>query len=274
MTSYPNKHASHTAHQTVTEEFIEMGTAGESIRIGFTDQKISGRAGLATFCGFLGWHRFGELLAGVLPTRQAKAAGGRGGRPAQPAHEIALGFIAGLLSGAQRLAHVAHLRSDAMLCQLLAVGRIASQSTLSRFFTLFRHAGINQRAFTPLWNWAMRRLPSRPGGYSLDLDSTRLLHEDGHQEGVTVGYTRLGNKPCLHPLLAVLEEVKLVVNFWLRPGNSSCANNVIGFTLELLGNLPSHVRLRLVRADSGFCQAPWLELLESQRLRSIVVARR
>jgi hypothetical protein len=48
---------------------------------------------------------------------------------------------------------------------------------------------------------AMMRLPSLHGGYSLDLDSTRLLHEDGHQEGVTVGYTRLGNKPCLHPLL-------------------------------------------------------------------------
>src|SRR5258708_2847049 len=109
MTKNPNRHASHTAHQTVTEEFIEMETAGESIRIGFTDQKISGRAGLATFCGFLGWHRFGALLARVLPPRAAKAAAGRGGRPPHPAHEIALGFIAGLLSGAQRLAHVAYL---------------------------------------------------------------------------------------------------------------------------------------------------------------------
>src|SRR4029077_9716594 len=82
-------------------------------------------------------------------------------------------------------------------------------------------------------NWAMMRLPSLHGGYSLDLDSTRVLHEDGRQEGVTVGYTRLGNKPCLHPLLAVLEEPKLVVGFWLRAGNSSCANNIIAFTLEL-----------------------------------------
>ncbi len=49
-----------------------------------------------------------------------------------------MGFIAGILSGAQRLTHVAFLRADPMLCKLLAVGRIiASQSTLSRFFTLF-----------------------------------------------------------------------------------------------------------------------------------------
>jgi hypothetical protein len=272
MTKDPVQHASHTAHQTVTEEFIEVETAQESIRIGFTDQKISGRAGVSAFTAFLDFHHFGKLLAGVLPTRESAAPRGPGGRKAQPAHEIALGFLVGILSGAQRLTHIAWLRADVMLAKLLAVTRLASQSTLSRFFALFRHAGINQRAFTPLWHWGMRRLPSRRGGYSLDLDSTRLLHEDGHQEGVAVGYTRMGHKPCLHPLLAVLEEVKLVVGFWLRPGNTSCAHNLLAFTLELLSNLPKQIRLRVIRADSGFCQAPWLDLLESQGLKFIVVA--
>jgi len=119
----------------------------------------------------------------------------------------------------------------------------------------------------------MARLPSRPGGYSLDLDSTRLLHEDGRQEGVKTGYTRLGLKPCLHPLLAVLEEAKVVVGFWLRPGNCACANNVVAFTVDLLIRLPRHVRLRLVRADSGFCDAAWLALLEERGLHYIVVAK-
>ena len=263
----------HTAHQTVTEEFINVPTGSESIRIGFTDQKISGRAGISTFSAFMGWHRFGKLLSKLLPDRQSKAKAGRGGKPAQPSHEIALGFIAGILSGAQRLAHVAFLRSDPMMPKLLDVTQIASQSTLSRFFTLFQNEGINQAAFKPLWNWAMARLPTLHGGYSLDLDSTRLLHEDGHQEGVVTGYTRMGVKPCLHPLLAVLEEAKLVVGFWLRAGNTACANNVVAFTLELLANLPKHIRLRLVRADSGFCVDPWLSLLESKNLRYIVVAK-
>lgn len=273
MKRYNAKHASHTAHQTVTEEFIELNTAGESIRIGFTGQKISGRAGLSTFCGFLHWHRFGALLGKVLPRRDGKVRPGGGGRPPLSSQDVAMGFLAGILGGAQRLTHVAFLRADPMLRQLLAVAGIASQSTLTRFFSIFKHAGINQQAFLPLWNWAMKRLPSRPGGYSLDLDSTRLLHEDGHQEGVAVGYTRMGNKPCLHPLLAVLEEAKLVVGFWLRAGNTACANNVVAFTLELLSNLPRHIRLRLVRADAGFCVGTWLSLLESQNLRYIVVAR-
>ena len=59
------KSSDESAHQTVTE-FIKLQTPDETIQIGFTDQKVSGRAGLLTFASFLHWHRFGELLAGVL----------------------------------------------------------------------------------------------------------------------------------------------------------------------------------------------------------------
>jgi len=262
------KHAKSTdesAHQTVTE-FIKLKTANETIQIGFTDQKVSGRAGLLTFASFLHWHRFGDVLAGVLPQFKRRR---RGYEP----WEFALGFLAGILAGAKKLTHVAHLRRDVMLAPLLAIRGIASQSAFSRFFQRFTSAGQNLATFRPLWHWGLERLCSRPGGYALDLDSTRLLHEDGHQEGVKVGYTRLGNKPCLHPLLAVLEEAKLVAGFWLRPGNSSCASNVVAFTLDLLGYLPSFIRLRVVRADSGFCLPEWLALLEQRKLRYIVVAR-
>ena len=88
-----------------------------------------------------------------------------------------------------------------------------------------------------------------------------------------MGYTRLGIKPCLHPLLAVLEEAKLVVGFWLRPGNSACANNVVEFTRDLLARLPHPLRIRVLRADSGFCSAEWLNSLEEKKLSYIVVAK-
>ncbi len=67
------------------------------------------------------------------------------------------------------------------------------------------------------------------------------------------GHTRQGIKPCLHPLMAVLAEVRLVAQPWLRPGNASCASNVTAFFLDLCVNLPRQVRLRGVRADSGLC---------------------
>ena len=70
----------------------------------------------------------------------------------------------------------------------------------------------------------------------------------------------------------MLEEAKLVAQFWLRPGNAHGTSNVIACTLDLLDNLPRYLRLRLIRADSGFHYDPWLALLEAKGLRSIVVA--
>ena len=270
MQNYGPSDASRTAHQTVTEEWIEVPTPAESIRVGFTDQKVSGRAGLASFAGFLHWHSLGSLLQRALPAREPRRGAGR--KPL-PMEDLALGFITGILAGAQKLTHVAHLRADPLVPALLAIKRVGSQSSFSRFFARFENAAVNLRSFRPLWRWALQRLPSRRGGYCLDLDSTRLLHEDGHQQGVAVGYTPKGIKPCLHPLLAVLEEPKVVANFWLRAGNSRCDNNVIAFTLEVLDSMPAHITLRLIRADSGFCEARWLELLDGQRLRYIVAAR-
>jgi hypothetical protein len=48
--------------------------------------------------------------------------------------------------------------------------------------------------------------------YALDLDSCALLHKDGHQAGVAVGYIRQVLKPCHRPLIAGLAEAKLVAN--------------------------------------------------------------
>jgi len=111
----------------------------------------------------------------------------------------ALGFIQGLLCGAEKLTQVAYLRRDPVVPEIVGIKRIASQSVLSRFFAGFDSEGKNQQCFGALWKRCIARLKPRAGGYSLDFDSTRLLHEDGHQEGVATGCTRTGIKPCLHP---------------------------------------------------------------------------
>jgi hypothetical protein len=259
----PQSHSA-SAHQTVTEA-IKLKTGKKTITIGTTEQKLSAHAGQTTFWGFLHLKKFRAALGAALPHVRTSPN-------ALPATEIALGFIAGILAGADKLTRIAHLRGDPLLPEVLEIKRLPSQSTLSRFFGGFDGAATNLRSFRALWHYALQRLPSRRGGYTLDLDSTSLVHEDGKQEGVKVGYSRKGLKPCLKPLLAVLEEAKLVAQFWLRSGNAPCASNVVGFTLELLSNLPRHLRLRLVRADSGFCEDRWLSLLEARKLPYIVVA--
>jgi hypothetical protein len=247
----------------VTAEF-SFKAGAKTIHISTTDQKLSGHAGQASFWGFLHLRKVLPLLKQALPHRRSSPN-------ALAPVDIACSFLAGIIAGARKLTHVAWLRSDPVLKEVMSVKRIASQSTLSRFFQAFT-AGSSLRCFRPLWHWSMQRLPSRRGGYTLDIDTTSLLHEGGRQEGVRVGHTRLGLRPCLQPLLAVLAEAKICAQFWLRPGNTHCSNNLSAFTLDLLHNLPRHVRLRLVRADSGFFADSWLSFLEGQGLPYIVVA--
>ncbi len=153
-------------------EAIKLNTGAKTIRILPTKQKLSAHAGQTTFFGFLARRKVRTLLAGLLPHRPTSPN-------ASPPVEIALGFIAGILAGADKLARIAHLRGDPVLPAIMEVRRLPSQSTLSRFLACFEGAGKNLRCFRALWRWGMERLPSRREGYTLDLDSTALLHEDG-----------------------------------------------------------------------------------------------
>src|SRR2546427_11383681 len=91
-----------SAHQTVTE-FIKLQTPEETIQIGFTDQRVSGRAGLLAFASYLHWQRFGDLLARVLPSFKKRRRG-------YGSFEYGFGFVAGHFVGAEKTTHVAHLR--------------------------------------------------------------------------------------------------------------------------------------------------------------------
>ena len=252
-------------HQTVAGT-LEFKSNGKAIAIGFTEQQLSPHAGSALFWGWLRPLDWCQRLAAALPQPLP-----RSNNKLLPV-EKALAFMHGLLCDARKLTHVAYLRRDPLAPELLGVKRVASQSVLTRFFQGFASAGDNLRCFRPLWQWCLHRLPSRQEGYTLDLDSTRLLHKDGQQEGVKGGYTKQGIKPCLHPFLAVLAEVRLVAQLWLRPGNASCGSNVTAFFLDLWENLPSHIRRRGVRADSGFCLPELLALWEQLKLPYVVVA--
>jgi hypothetical protein len=252
-------------HQKVAQEF-EIKTSEKSIGIAFTNQRLSAHAGSASFWSWVrlgGWiKRLTAALPHALPTSNNHLL----------PIEKALAFMHGLLCQARKLTHVAYFRRDPVIPEIIGIRRVASQSVLSRFFQGFNSAAANLQCFGPLWRWCVDRLSSAKEGYTLDLDSTRLLHEDGHQEGVAVGYTKRGLKPCLHPLLAVLAEVRLVAQFWLRPGNVPCSSNATEFFGELWASLPRHIRLRGVRADAGFCVPELLALWEQMRLDYVVVA--
>ena len=154
---------------------------------------------------------------------------------------------------------------------MLGIEAVASQPTLSRCFAAFKQPDCNR--LNQLHRQAIYALPSLRPGYTLDLDSWALLHEDGPQDGVAVGYTRQGLKPCHRPLIAALAEPKLVAGYWLRRGDSPCVNGAAEFLRQTVAGMPAHIRIRLVRGDAGFGDRSVVEAVERLGLDYIFVAR-
>lgn len=243
---------------------IDTPHGSPSIRIGFTDQRLTAHGGMIVWSHFLQQQRFRQQLDQLLPHAPTSP------NAFTPA-DIALGYLGGILIGADKLSRVAWLQSDPAVAEVLGIEAVPSQSTLSRFFAAFTQRSC--QALSGLHTRAVFALPSRRDGYTLDLDSWALLHEDGHQQGVAVGYTRHGLKPCHRPLIAALAESQLVANYWLRPGNTACVTGAAEFLRQTVAALPTHIRVGLVRGDAGFGDAGVQDATEALGLNFIFVAR-
>lgn len=99
---------------------MEFKSSGKSIAIGFTNQRLSPHAGSATFWGWLRPSRWVQELTAALPHR-LPASNNR----LLPV-EKALAFMHGLLCDARKLTHVAYLRRDPLVPELLGIARVAS----------------------------------------------------------------------------------------------------------------------------------------------------
>lgn len=249
-------------NQTVRVK-VERSEGVSSMRIGFTDQRLTAHGGLAAWSAYVAEVGLRDRLRGALPHAP------RSGNAYDPT-DTALGFIGGVLCGADKLARVAHLAHDPALPEVLGIDAVPSQSTLSRFFAACGRGA--SEALGQVHAACLRDLPERAEGYTLDLDSFSLVHEDGKQEGVRVGYTRKGLKPCHRPIVAALAEAPYVAHFWLRPGNTACVSGADAFVRETLGRLPPQVRIALLRADRGFCTRPLLAALRDLGIPYVMTA--
>lgn len=254
----------HGAHQSVSVE-ISTAKGNETIRLGFTDQQLTAYGGMTVLSQFLHKKGFRKRLAAVLPQQPTSPN-------AYDPTDIGLGFIGGILCGADKLSRVAWLGQDAAVASVLGIEGVPSQSTLTRFLRGFDQP--TNEGFNALNRWVAGQWPSAGReGYTLDVDSWALLHEDGHQEGVEIGYTRTGLKPCHRPLVGVIAELKVVAQYWLRRGDSACSNQAGEFLGQCMDQLPAHVRIGLVRGDSGFCTSAVKAAISSRGARYILAAR-
>ena len=252
-------------HQTTPTQ-INALFGGAKLVLDETPKAITPFGGLASLVAFLGKIGFVEQLEAALPFPAPTS------NNAIPLTHTFTAFLVSVVSGARRFAHTQWLRADHALHALLGMERFPSDDTIRNFFLRFSQAHI-QGFWRPLWKWSLREVSLPAQGFHLDLDST-VFQRSGQQEGATKGYNpRRPGRNSHHPLLAVLAEAPFILHGWLRSGNTLASTGAANFLREALALLPPGMKIKCVRADSGFFERELVELLEERELPYILVAR-
>src|SRR6266849_1802240 len=208
-----------------------------------TQRAVTPFGGIAVFILFLGKIGFAEAIRQHMPIRWKSP------NQIDPGTTFTA-FLVSVLVGAGRFAHASLLRSDRALHALLGMDRFPTDDTIRNLFRRFCMGEV-QRLYEPLTEWQMQRLPQRPEGYALDLDST-VFERYGKQEGSLKGHNpRKHGRPSHHPLLAVLNEAHFLLHGWLRSGNCGTSRGVEEFLKEALALWGQREQVREGRDSVG-----------------------
>lgn len=178
-------------------------------------------------------------------------------------------FITSVWCGANRFLHTEITRSDQALRKIFGWSKTPGQDAYKRYFGKFTQS-INTMVGQYFFSWFFRNL--NINYFTLDIDST-VITRYGEQEGAKKGYNpNKRGRNSHHPIIAFVNDVKMVANFWLRSGDTSSANNFVGFLEQTIQNFGDK-KVGLVRLDSGFFQKNIMEYLEGKQLPYIIAAR-
>lgn len=179
------------------------------------------------------------------------------------------GFITSIWCGANRFLHTEVTRHDLTLGKIFDWKNTPGQDTYKRFFSKFNQA-TNQKVSDCFYSWIFDNF--KFDNFTLDIDSS-VMTRYGQQEGAKKGYNpNKKGRASHHPLIAFIADVKLVANMWLRSGNTSSANNFLGFLEDTLSKLKNKT-ISLIRLDSGFFQSDILDYLEEKTMDYIVAVK-
>ncbi|WP_051305041.1 IS1380 family transposase [Chitinilyticum litopenaei] len=236
---------------------------GDGFSISFSNREVTAWGGLVLFKQMLDSMGFRDAAGSWgLPAPGSN----RGYAPLQLIEQ----FIVSIWCGACRFAHAETVRMDGTLVRLFGWTKAAGHKAIMRLFARFDMLG-NERVQAEAYRWLFAKIGALKH-VTLDVDST-VLTRNGAQDGGARGYNpgRRG-RASHHPLLAFVAEARMVANFWLRPGNTHSANNILQFLESTLHHLGDKT-VGLLRADSGFFDESILTTLEGKRIPYIIAAR-
>jgi len=154
-------------------------------------------------------------------------------------------FMVSVWCGANRFLHTEITRHDHALCKIFGWERAPGHDTYKRFFKKFDFERSSQLS-DHLFGWVFKNIQF--DNVTLDCDST-ILTRYGEQQGALKGYNpKKPGRHSHHPVLAFVNDLKLVANFWLRSGNTNSANNFRAFLEDTMRKLGDKT-VGLIRLD-------------------------
>ncbi len=232
------------------------------LKLAFTDKEITPWSGMVFMKKLLDQTGIlTKLIACDLPVQGSN----RGYNPIQ----LITSFMVSVWCGANRFEHLEVSRFDEVLRRIFGYKRMAGHKAYQRYFRKFTIA-INQKVFSKISQWFFSQI--KLDNYTLDVDST-VMTRYGTQQGAKKGYNpKKRGRNSHHPLMAFVDECKMVVNFWLRSGDAYTTNNFLSFLEDTFERMAGKC-ISLLRADSGFYGKEVFEYLESKKTKYIIVAR-
>jgi len=233
------------------------------LKIQYSDKKVTPFGGMKLLKDFIDTTNIIEDLRSVnLPYPQSNAG-------IDPI-DIIQGFWLSIFTGASRYIHADWLRYDTVLQEIFQIKRLPSQATYSRFFHKFSWEK-NEEVFALLQQKFLSQIDV--GALTIDLDSS-VITRYGNQEGAAKGYNpkKMGRNSH-HPLMAFIDQTKMVANAWMRAGNTSDLNNYDAFLTETFDVALKDKEIGLVRADSGFYSNNFLKWFEKRDLNYVIAVK-
>jgi hypothetical protein len=168
-----------------------------------------------------------------------------------------------ILSGHKRYAHIAALRCDSVLPELLGMNKIVSEDAVRRAF-----AAIGEDEGTA---WLRRHLDYCTASllaepWILDIDTTvKPLY--GHQEGAVIGYNpKKPGRPSHSYHTYSMAGTRLVFDVDVVAGNEHTSKHFAPGLWALLDRIPRDLWPALLRGDSGFGNEPIMREAEQRGL--------
>ena len=233
------------------------------LKIQYSDKKVTPFGGMKLLKDFMDTTNIIKDLRDVaLPQPQSNAG-------IDPI-DIIQGFWLSIFTGASRYIHADWLRYDTVLQNIFDIKRLPSQATYSRFFHKFSWER-NEKVFALLQQKFLAQIDV--GALTIDLDSS-VITRYGNQEGAKKGYNpRKMGRNSHHPLMAFIDQTKMVANAWMRAGNTSDLNNYDAFLTETFDVALKDKEIGLVRADSGFYSNNFLKWFEKRDLNYVIAVK-